>query len=223
VVQVDLPESEKVVILPVDRERSYISAQILADQPETLFFYIVIDCCETEVPRSELEKEEYGTNEDGYTETCSLQLMNLSAPVQTWRDLSGRLIEVTYDPGKTHPILPDSPGSFYFESQHHVPNGNRVRFGTRRGCAFDLEWRFTATLTAEDPGVPVVVTTRLVLRQIEVLLPEGGYDAGMARKLALRFAAPSDLGEPEQVGAWCVLPLLIPAEPAVPTDCGGTT
>jgi hypothetical protein len=221
VVKVELPEWKKVAILPVDRERSYISAQILADRPGTLFFYIVIDCCETEVPYSELEKEEYGTIEDGYTENCSLELMNLIAPVQSWRDLAGRLIEVTYDPEKIHPILADSPGSFYFESHHHVPNENRIRVGARHGCAFDLEWRFTATETAHDPGIPVAVTTRLVLRQIEVLLPEDGFDAATARKLALRFAAPSDLGEPEQVGAWCVLPLQSPAEPSVAPDCGG--
>jgi hypothetical protein len=220
VVQVELPEWEKVVILPVDRERSYIAAQILADRPQTLFFYIVIACCETEVPYADLEKKEYGTVEDGYTESCSLELMNLSAPVQTWRDLSGQLLEFTHDPGTIHPILPDSPGSFYFEFQHHVPDGNHVRFGARQGCTFDLEWRFTAKLTADDPGAPVTVTTRLVLRHIEVLLPEGEYDAGMARKLALRFAATSDLGEPEQVGAWCVLPLLTPAEQNAAADRG---
>jgi hypothetical protein len=210
-VYVVLPEWQKVVTLPVDLERSYMTAQILVDRPETLFFYIAIDCCQTEVPYSAREKEEYGTDDDGYTENCSLELMNLIAPVQNWRDLAGRLIEVTYDAREVHPILPDGPGTFYFECHHHVPNANRLQFGARHGCAFELDWRFLATETADDPGIPVAITTGLALTHIEVLLPADGFDVGRARELALRFAAPSDLGEPERVGAWCVLPLLTPA------------
>jgi hypothetical protein len=212
VVQVDVPEWEKVVALPVDRERSYMSAQILADRPETLFFYIVIQCHETTVAYTEREKVEYGTDEDGYSESCSLELMNLSPPVKTWRDLAGQVVEAKFDPGEVHPILPDNPGTFYFESRHHAPNDNRLQFGARHGCSFELEWRFNATEAPDDPGLPVAVSTQLALRHIEVLLPEDGYDVGAAKQLALRFAAPADLGEPNHVGTSCVFPLLDVAE-----------
>jgi hypothetical protein len=109
---------------------------------------------------------------------------------------------------EVHPILPDNPGNFYFDSCHHVPNNNRVRFGRREGVWFAVEWECEAYADPGDQGKRIAVNTRLPLRQFQVYFRDpGAVNLEVAKQLVLRFARPGDMGNPVQrTPQWVVVP-----------------
>src|SRR5262249_59674747 len=124
-------------------------------------------------------------------------------------ELEGKASEVAFEASEVPPILPDNPGNFYFDSCHHVPNNNRVRFGKRQGVWFAVEWACVAHAYADDEGKRIAVKTRLPLRQFQVWFREGGtVSLEAAKQLVLRFARPGDIGEQVQrTPQWVVVPV----------------
>lgn len=198
-----------VVNFSVDLARSFIEGIIVADAPGGVHWDITIECQEALVPPRPEDVDEDDPDYAGYPEDCTLELSGLTFPLAGWRELSGKASEVSFAADEVHPILPDNPGNFYFDSCHHVPNDNRVRFGSREGVWFGVEWECVACADAEDEGKRIVVKTRLPLRQFQVWFREPSSSSlEAAKQLALRFARPEDLGEPTQRSPqWVVVPV----------------
>jgi hypothetical protein len=203
-----------VVNFPVDHARSFIEGVIVADEPDAVLWDITIECNEALVPPRPEDKHEDDPDYAGYPEDCNLELSGLTFPLAGWRELSGKASEVSFVADEVHPILPDNPGNFYFDSCHHVPNDNRVRFGSRAGVWFAVEWECVARAYAEDEGSRIAVNTRLPLRQFQVWFREpGSVSLEVAKQLVLRFAQPGDIGEPVQrTPQWVVVPVRSEAE-----------
>jgi hypothetical protein len=198
-----------VVNFPIDQERSFIEGIILADEPDAVSWDIQIECQEALVPPRPEDRDECDPDYAGHPEDCNLEISGLSFPLTDWRELAGKVAEVVFATEDVHPILPDNPGNFYFDSCHHVPNNNRVKFGNREGCRFAVEWRCKAQAYAEEEGKQIEVKTRLPLRQFQVYFREpGSVSLDAARQLVLRFAHPGDIGEPVQrTPQWVVVPI----------------
>lgn len=210
IVHIDVVSQGKRIDLTVDQERSYLAAQILVDDPNALYWFVTIDCVETTIMYSQEEKALFETEDDGYVEQGHLEISDLIAPIQNWRELTGRTIEVAYESDAVHPMLPDNAADFYFRSRHHVPNQNRLHFGERRGHLFQLEWRFNAEASADARELQIEARTEIALRRFEVHFDDRhALDASTAERLVMRFAFPNDVGEPEQVGSAWVLPVRV--------------
>src|SRR5262245_52715633 len=203
-----------VVNFPIDHEQSFIEGIIVADEPDVVRWDIQIECKEALVPPRPEDKDEDNPDYAGYPEDCNLELSGLSFPLSGWRELAGKEADVSFAEDEVHPILPDNPGNFYFDSCHHVPNNNRVRFGERKGAWFAVEWQCVAHAYAEDEGKRIEVKTRLPLRQFQVYFREpGAGNLEAARQLVLRFARARDIAEPVQrTPNW----ILVPVHPKVP-------
>jgi hypothetical protein len=197
-----------VVNFPVDPARSFLEGIIVADEPDTVRWDITIECNDGLVPPRPEDKAE-DPDYTGYHEDCNLELSGLCFPLASWRDLQGKASEVSFLASEVHPILPDNPGNFYFDSCHHVPNNNRVRFGRRDGAWFAVEWECVAHAYPDDEGLRIAVNTRLPLRQFQVWFRD--LDAGnleAAKRLVLQFARSTDIGEPfQRTPQWIVVPV----------------
>jgi hypothetical protein len=198
-----------VVNFPIDHARSFIEGIIVAHEPDAVRWNIQIECHEALIPPRPEDKDEDDPHSAGYPEDCNLELSGLSFPLAGWRELAGKTSEVTFAADEVHPILPDNPGNFYFDSCHHVPNNNRVRFGDRDGARFAVEWQCVAHAYADDEGKRIEVKTYLPLRQFQVYFGvPGSVSLEAARQLVLRFARVGDIGEPVQrTPQWVVVPV----------------
>ena len=197
------------VNFPIDHDRSLIEGIIVADDPDAVFWSIQIECNEALVPLRPEDRDEDDPEDAGLLQDCTLELSGLTFPLTGWRELAGRSSEASFVADEVHPILPDNPGNFYYDSCHHVPNNNRVRFGRREGVWFDVEWECTAHAYPEDEGLRIAVKTRLPLRQFQVYFPHPGViRLEAAKQMVLRFARPKDLGEPfKRTPQWVVVPV----------------
>jgi hypothetical protein len=197
-----------VVNFPVDLARSFIEGIIVAEEPDVLRWDIQIECNEGLVPPRPEDKAE-DPDYAGYPEECTLELSGLCFPLTGWRELEGKASEVSFAGNEVHPILPDNPGNFYFDSCHHVPNNNRVRFGRREGVRFAVEWECVAHAHADDKGDRIAVRTRLPLRRFQVWFRDPvAVSLAVAKELVLRFARSEDIGEPVQrTPQWVVVPV----------------
>jgi hypothetical protein len=197
-----------VVNFPVAHARSFIEGIIVADEPDVVRWDIQIECNEALVPPRPEERDE-DPDYAGNHEDCTLELSGLCFPLADWRELEGKASEVSFAVEEVHPIAPDNPGNLYFASCHNVPNNNRVRFGRRKGVWFAVEWECVARAHADDEGMRIAVKTRLPLRQFQVWFRDlGAVSLEAAKQLVLRFARPSDIGEPVQrTPEWVVVPV----------------
>jgi hypothetical protein len=170
-----------VIDFPIDHEQSFIEGIILADEPDAIYWSIQIECHEARIPPDPEDQDEDDPDDDGYMEDCNLEISGLSFPLASWRGLAGKATEVAFAPEEVHPILPDNPGNFYFDSCHHVPNNNRVRFSRREGARFAVEWQCVAHAYADDEGKRIEVKTRLPLRQFQVYFRDPGSVRALSR------------------------------------------
>lgn len=204
-IRLELQEPRGIAAGPVDPDRTFIEAIVLAEDPSTFYCDLHVECSELRFPPSPDDADDVG-----FVDECTMELTGLSFGNANWRELAGRSCEVSFAPADVHPILPDNPGNVYFESRHHVPDDNVVRLGARVGASFELTWTAVARARPDDPGIALSVTTRIPLRRFQVYFDDPStLDPVAARDLALRFARSGDLGEPiVRAPRWVVIPLL---------------
>lgn len=142
-------------------------------------------------------------------EGCHAELDGLALPVKSWRDLAGQRLSADYEHADAHPIMPDTPGTFYFDAHHLVANRNRIAFGNPRGNRFPVHWKFEAEESEEEGGPEVEIKAEISFRRIIVSFSDP-RERSFARAMGIaeRFADRTELGEPTELKSnWVVVPV----------------
>jgi hypothetical protein len=197
-IRVEMDFEGRVVEFSPDLERCEMAGLVASDRPKERVLYIAIHSSRARLLHSDDPVEDLADEESYYgDEGCRLEITGLPFPARDWRNLEGETFQVKYEAADVHPILPDNPANFYFATQHHVPNHNQIVIGKRKGCLFNLDWRFVAEGYAEEKGTRVSVGMAIPFRYVKVYFPKRRLiDLKAAQRLARRFAPDSDLGEP---------------------------
>lgn len=112
-----------------------------------------------------------------------------------WRELSGAEFQISFDEDEVHPIMPGNPGNIYV-GWHAFPNDHLIRFVTRNGSRFLVEWMCAAKETPSDPPEPIEVLAEIPFTEL-VVWSNDRLTLESAKKLASRHFDLSDFEEPE--------------------------
>jgi hypothetical protein len=114
-----------------------------------------------------------------------------------WRELTGQTVRVAFKNEDYHPILPNNPGNIYV-GWHAFPNNHRIRFLSRQGNRFQIDWKCEATEGEWDPGSPVRVLSDITFFEA-VVWSDQSLSVTQAKELLSRYFDPADFQKPKRV------------------------
>lgn len=197
----------------------FLTGVISADRPEEVCWSMRLNCREARFRNLAAKSAERLAEQKEYAEfltscDCFVDISSLSIPVNSWRELMGKQVVVP-DQEDVHPIMPDLDAVFYYDSQHFAMRNNRIAFGSRKGCIFQLQWKFKAEESPDDGIDGIELRTTVAMRDFAVYLDPNQTGAReMAIQLASRFAEANDLAidAVESPNQYC---LVVPLRPNV--------
>ena len=132
-----------------------------------------------------------------------------------WRELVGRTFRIDYDESQLHPISPDNASNIYV-GWHAAPNNHVIRFVSRTGNRFLIDWKCAARESADDIPKPIRVHAEIPFKSVTIY-SERGMRIREAQALLKHHFGSTEFGEPKTSDEdnrlkWAAFPLLPSSE-----------